>query len=192
MAKDPFDVFYEKYKSKMNEPIMIGFLQVVEHKRLVDDYILSPTPHNKERLDEAFAVHFRNAKMYAYISKLIKFYTIDFDKRLNKQKKHVMYEGTDEGISLDKMNTNVEDSTFKEFSELSYELEEHIESEEIYIAFKQLSNLQMKILNFIYVHQLSNKEIAKLLGESEQKISYNHKSALKKLKKHVERRDIDV
>ncbi|GGE70710.1 sigma-70 family RNA polymerase sigma factor [Priestia taiwanensis] len=192
MTKEQLDAFYEKYKTKLNEPIMIRFLQVAENRQLVDNYILSPTPHNKEQLDEAFTEHFRNAKMYSYISKLIKFYTIDFDKRLNKQRKQVMYEGTDEGISLDKLHTNIEDSTFREVSELSYFLEEHIENEDVYRALKQLNELQMNILNLIYVHQLSNKEVAKLLGESEQKISYNHKSALQKVKKMIERRDKNV
>jgi RNA polymerase sigma factor (sigma-70 family) len=178
------DHFYEKYKEKMNEPIVVGFLQVEENKQLLDNYLLAPTQRNKERVDEAFTIHFRKVKMYSYISKLIKFYTIDFDKRMNKRKKRFLYfsEGTE-----DSTQTNLEDSTFNEFSQLPLKLEEHIENKAVYTAFKRLPNIQTIILNLIYVHQLSNKEIAQLLDESEQKISYNHRSALNKLKKYIER-----
>ena len=55
----------------------------------------------------------------------------------------------------------------------------HLSDELLIKSFCKLSKKQIKILNLFYLEEYTNKEIAKILGESEQTISYNHKSAIK-------------
>ncbi|WP_243526981.1 sigma factor-like helix-turn-helix DNA-binding protein [Bacillus pseudomycoides] len=59
------------------------------------------------------------------------------------------------------------------------DLKEHITDELLYKGLNLLSEKQLKILNLYYVYQYNNKQISRILSESEQTISYNHKQALK-------------
>lgn len=76
------------------------------------------------------------------------------------------------------------DLTFEGFQNYQSFLDQ-IEDEKLYQNIKSLKPMQLRIIELIYVQGLSNKEVAAVLSESEQTVSYNHRAALKKLKNNL-------
>ncbi|MGQ3737396.1 hypothetical protein [Bacillus sp. FDAARGOS_1420] len=66
---------------------MQHFLNEPTNYALFEQAILKPTIENKQQLDTAFQIYFKNIKMVNYISKLIYFYSIDFDKKISRYNK---------------------------------------------------------------------------------------------------------
>ncbi|RFT61539.1 sigma-70 family RNA polymerase sigma factor, partial [Bacillus clarus] len=126
-------------------------------------------------------------------SNLIYFYSIGFDKKVSTNNKRnilnldksITNEGENNTTILELMNDDLTDITYMQFEENQTDLKEHITDELLYKGLDLLSEKQLKILNLYYVHQYNNKQISRILSESEQTISYNHKQALKKLKSQL-------
>ncbi|MEK7019330.1 sigma-70 family RNA polymerase sigma factor [Bacillus sp. FSL R9-9410] len=174
----------------MNEPIVRMFLQETEYYGLFENAIINPTDKNRQLLDNAFKSHYKRVKIINYVSKLIHFYSIDFDKKINlNNSRNILNLDTpiednhgNQASRYDVLTSENEDTIYNNIIEVEGDLREHLSNEELYIEFKKLSEKQIKILNLFYIEAYTNREIAQLLGESEQTISYNHKSAIKKLK----------
>lgn len=64
---------------------------------------------------------------------------------------------------------------------VSPDLKHHIANPTLYQAYETLSEQQQKILSLAFIHQLNDREIAKLLGGSQQNISKHRLKALSKL-----------
>lgn len=178
----------EKCKSKLNQPIIRNFLKKKENYHLFTKTLEEPNnPKFEKELNTAFQKHYKSVKILGYLSKLIYFYSIDYDKKSNNYKNKIHSDSNIE--QEDQQLTDVyfsskEDLTFNSF--LKYEsLLDQIEDESLYQSIKSLKPTQQKILELIYGYGLSNKEVAMVLGKSEQTVSYNHRSALKKIKKLV-------
>jgi DNA-directed RNA polymerase specialized sigma subunit len=65
-------------------------------------------------------------------------------------------------------------------------LENQITNPKLYAGFEMLTNQQKVILNYSYVKEINDTTISTLLGLSQQYVSKARKSALKKLKLHLE------
>lgn len=193
MNSNKLEEFCNKYQRKMREPIVQCFLKEPENYTLFLKAVEEPTSKNKQLLDKAFKLHFKRAKTISYINKLIYFYSIDFDKKISNIKnrnlltldKPISNDEDSNHTILELMSNDSEDITYKQFEESQNNLEEHIGHEGLYKGLDLLSEKQIKILNLYYVHQYNNKQIARILSESEQTISYNHKKALEKLKSQL-------
>ncbi|KAB2455052.1 sigma-70 family RNA polymerase sigma factor [Bacillus sp. CH126_4D] len=152
-----------------------------------------PTNDNKQLLDKAFKSYFKKVKIISYISNLIYFYSIGFDKKVsinNKRNilnldKPITNEGENHTTILDLMSDDLTDITYMQFEKKQTHLKEHITDELLYEGLSLLSKKQLEILNLYYVHQYNNKQISRILSVSEQAISYNHKKALKILKSQL-------
>lgn len=190
MGHNQLDVFYEKYQDKLNQPIVESFLREDKNYFLFKNAIIDPTEENKHRLDLAFKQHYKQVKMISYISKLIYFYSIDFDKKisLNNQRQllnldtPISTEENNTTSKLDILASSKEDLTYLEFENIQKDIKEHISNDILFASLNLLSDKQLEILKLIYIVNYNNKEVAKLLGESEQTVSYNHKKAIKKLR----------
>ncbi|BCC92459.1 sigma factor-like helix-turn-helix DNA-binding protein [Bacillus cereus] len=77
------------------------------------------------------------------------------------------------------MTSSKEDLTYLEFENIQKDIKEHISNDILFASLNLLSDKQLEILKLIYIVNYNNKEVAKLLGESEQTVSYNHKKPLK-------------
>lgn len=193
MGNNQLDVFYEKYQDKLNQPIVESFLREAENYVLFKNAIIDPTEENKQRLDLVFKQHYKKVKMISYISKLIYFYSIDFDKKisLNKQRQllnldtPISTEENNTTSKLDILASSKEDLTYLEFENIQEDIQEHISNEVLFASLNLLSDKQLKILKLLYIINYNNKEVAELLGESEQTVSYNHKKAIKKLRQSM-------
>lgn len=64
-------------------------------------------------------------------------------------------------------------------------LEDHITDLSLYEAYETLSTQQQNILSFAYVQNLNDKEIARIMGVSQQNISKHRLKALSKLRKLI-------
>ncbi|WP_152657519.1 sigma-70 family RNA polymerase sigma factor [Oceanobacillus sp. CFH 90083] len=180
-----------KCKSQMNQPVIKNFLNDENNYALFNKALQEPSnTESIKKLDEAFQRYYKSIKILGYISKLIYFYSIDFDKKRNNHKnKEVYIKDKDSKIDDETLQevyfSSKKDLTFEGFQNHQSFLD-RIEDEKLYKNIKSLKPLQLRILELIYVQGLSNKEAASVLGESEQTISYNHRAALKKLKNNLE------
>ncbi|HFU7089561.1 MULTISPECIES: sigma-70 family RNA polymerase sigma factor [Bacillus] len=187
------DHFYSLYQEKLEDPIMRNFLKDSDNYGLFLNAMEKPTNDNKQLLDKAFKSYFKKVKIISYISNLIYFYSIGFDKKVsinNKRNilnldKPITNEGENHTTILDLMSDELTDITYMQFEKKQTHLKEHITDELLYEGLSLLSKKQLEILNLYYVHQYNNKQISRILSVSEQTISYNHKKALKTLKSQL-------
>ncbi|WP_233462285.1 sigma-70 family RNA polymerase sigma factor [Bacillus tropicus] len=187
------DHFYSLYQEKLEDPIMRNFLKDSDNYVLFLNAMEKPTNDNKQLLDKVFKSYFKKVKIISYISNLIYFYSIGFDKKVsinNKRNilnldKPITNEGENHTTILDLMSDDLTDITYMQFEKKQTHLKEHITDELLYEGLSLLSKKQLEILNLYYVHQYNNKQISRILSVSEQTISYNHKKALKTLKSQL-------
>ncbi|HFK1458757.1 TPA: sigma-70 family RNA polymerase sigma factor [Bacillus cereus] len=187
------DHFYSLYQEKLEDPIMRNFLKDSDNYGLFLNAMEKPTNDNKQLLDKAFKSYFKKVKIISYISNLIYFYSIGFDKKVsinNKRNilnldKPITNEGENHTTILDLMSDDLTDITYMQFEKKQTHLKEHITDKLLYEGLSLLSKKQLEILNLYYVHQYNNKQISRILSVSEQTISYNHKKALKTLKSQL-------
>ncbi|GAF11865.1 RNA polymerase sigma factor [Bacillus sp. JCM 19046] len=165
------------------------FLKEPEHKSLYDRAHAQPTNKNKQALDQAFKLFFTKIKVVQYISRLIKGYSIDFDKRTRKRQAF---------LSIDS-NINEEDHSTLDYFIQSADVhtdsvrvndeqgntDELFENKLLAKSFKQLDPVQQKVLIYSFYYGYKNKEIAKELAVSEQRISYYKNRALLLLQQSV-------
>ncbi|WP_342718347.1 sigma-70 family RNA polymerase sigma factor [Bacillus paramycoides] len=187
------DHFYSLYQEKLENPIMRNFLGDSDNYGLFLNAMEKPTNDNKQLLDKAFKSYFKKVKIISYISNLIYFYSIGFDKKVsinNKRNilnldKSITNEEENNTTILDLMSDDLTDVTYMQFEKKQTHLKEHITDELLYKGLSLLSKKQLEILNLYYVHEYNNKQISRILSVSEQTISYNHKKALKILKSQL-------
>ncbi|WP_176521116.1 sigma-70 family RNA polymerase sigma factor [Bacillus toyonensis] len=185
--------FYSLYQEKLEDPIMRNFLGNSDNYELFLNVMEKPTNDNKQLLDKAFKAYFKKVKIISYISNLIYFYSIGFDKKVSTNNKRnilnldksVTNEGENNTTILELMSDDLTDTTYMQFEENQTHLKEHIIDELLYKGLGLLSEKQLEILNLYYVHEYNNKQISRILSASEQTISYNHKKALKILKSQL-------
>ncbi|MBB2480725.1 sigma-70 family RNA polymerase sigma factor [Bacillus sp. APMAM] len=179
--------FIEANRKRLNEPIMKHFLEDETNYQLLLKALLNPTFNSRKKLDDAFRNYFKKVKTVNYLSKMIYFYSIDFDKRITKQNKRNIIKEDKELANLCTAAQNVEQTRDFTFCELEDKgsISEYISNEKLFRGLKKLSDKQQQIISMKFKHNLPNKEIANKLNESEQSVSYHYKKAMKILTKHV-------
>lgn len=191
---------YEKYiqyvQKRINEilenPIIQEFLKDKEHEKAMKDTFGKPSPTNINLLNHTFKKFYRINRVERYSSSLIRGRAQDYDKKRNKRERreHVILDkpasmgDRDEFDTLGslwegKETTEVEsfDSIIEKQNGILPVKNEHLEK-----AIRSLSDKQSKILFYRFQQQLTNREIADLLGESEQNIGYWVKKTLRQLR----------
>ncbi|MGE7840579.1 sigma-70 family RNA polymerase sigma factor [Lysinibacillus sp. NPDC093712] len=179
-------IFLINFERKKMDPVILFFLQDQKNRDLLSSFLAEPCLENKVRLDNAFKVHYKKAKVISYINKLIHYYSIDFDKKVNRYYRRNIFLSS---FVKDENNAQEFPSKQLELQKDLYDtvlnnqgLLQSISSEELLHAIKTLSSKQLLILDLKYSQNLSNKEIAHILNESPQTISYNLRTAIKKLR----------
>jgi RNA polymerase sigma factor (sigma-70 family) len=180
--------FLDKYKEALEQPILKGFLKDAANYNRLIQYILNPNEENKLKLETAFKAHYETVRNIKYYSNLIKFFSIDYDKKVRRLNKRFL-------LTLDQPSGNDDQSTLKDLvaDEQSQEplmnhvsLHSLIENEKLHEALDVLTDKQVLILELIYVKDLSNVEVAKIINSSPQNVSNIHKKALKKLRQAIQ------
>ncbi|MEB2280561.1 sigma-70 family RNA polymerase sigma factor [Lysinibacillus xylanilyticus] len=187
MEKDnkKIEEFFYKNNEQVNNPIIKSFLSDSQNLYLVQKAILYPTEINRKLVDESFQTHYINVKKTKYVSNLIYFFSLDFDKKRRRLQNRTL-------LILDKGLSEKDGKTVKELVEdastdteldniVGKGLLDNIEDERLLKSLQKLTIKQLQILEMIYVKELSIKEIAQTLQTTPQNISNLHRKALNKL-----------
>lgn len=153
--------------------------------------ICYPTKKNMRLVDQAFQTFYKDIKSLTYLSNLIYYNAINFDKVTKKHAKREM-------LTLDQpLRGEKDDTTHKDMipepnsdmtDEVIYEtIGDYVEDSQLYQAIQTLKSKQRDILTYKYVHGLQNKEIAILFGDSPQNISKLHQRSLKNMENHLDK-----
>lgn len=79
--KQKIEEFFYRNNEQVNNPIIKSFLSDSQNLYLVQKAILYPTDLNKKLVDESFQSHYINVRKIKYVSNLIYFFSLDFDKK---------------------------------------------------------------------------------------------------------------
>ncbi|WP_171717266.1 sigma-70 family RNA polymerase sigma factor [Paenibacillus phytohabitans] len=117
-----------------------------------------------------------NRRFIKYMANLILYNSINYDrKRRMKDSRFPLTLDNDE--NLESVLLTVHDS-----ESVPPNLKDHITDHSLYQAYESLSAQQQQILSFAYVQALNDKEIAGLMGVSQQNVSKHRLKALSKLR----------
>ncbi|ANB56973.1 RNA polymerase sigma factor, sigma-70 family protein [Anoxybacillus sp. B7M1] len=185
---DKITQFFVDNQKALENPIIKGFLANKNNYKLVVKAIIEPTKANREKVDEAFTKHYNQVKKIKYINNLIRFVSIDYDKKIRKLNQRFL-------LTLDQPLSDNNHSTMKDLiiddnnidldDIVKLSLKNQIQNEKLYKSLDVLTQKQALILEMIYVNNLSLREIAKILDSTPQNVSNIHKKALKKLQKEI-------
>lgn len=193
-----FCLTFEKFKLQnerfLKDPIVNSFLENSTHYQLFMESLCKPSKDIEEKLNNAFQKFYTNIKVVNYLAKTVYWEAINYDKNRRKQMKHELLLVSDDNSSENNQIRKIEmpeSNTFDfSISRSSKSLKESIENIDLYDAYIYLTERQKEILNYIYIHELTNIEIAQNLNISQQGVSRIHQQALKKMKKYMsERKD---
>ncbi|MGE1166296.1 sigma-70 family RNA polymerase sigma factor [Peribacillus simplex] len=176
--KQKVQLYFQKYQQAFNHPIIKEFFKNEKNKQLLEAVISNPTTENTCLLDVLFKSFYQRARIVKYVSTLIHFYSIEYDKKARKRQSRYQ-------LIMD--NPNMPESNYQsaynhDFQSPYSSLPDQIENQILYRSLKKLSEKQLRILELIYIYNFTNKEVANYFNESAQNISSLHKKALKKLK----------
>ncbi|MGE8005963.1 sigma-70 family RNA polymerase sigma factor [Lysinibacillus sp. NPDC093216] len=195
MEKDnqKIEEFFYRNNEQVNNPIIKSFLSDPQNLYLVQKAILYPTEINRELVDESFQTHYINVRKTKYVSNLIYFFSLDFDKKRRNLQKHTLLI-LDKGLSEEGGTTakeQIEDASIeKELDTIVGEgLLDNIEDEQLLKSLQKLTVRQLQILEMIYVKELSIKEVAQTLRTTPQNISNLHRKALNKLNNTLRKKE---
>ncbi|MMZ56693.1 RNA polymerase sigma factor SigO [compost metagenome] len=117
-----------------------------------------------------------NRRFIKYMANLIHYNSINYDKKRRlKDNRFPLRLDNDE--NLESVLLTVYDS-----ESVPPNLKDHITDHSLYQAYESLSAKQQQVLSFAYVQALNDKEIARILGVSQQNVSKHRLKALTKLR----------
>ncbi|WP_400245086.1 sigma factor-like helix-turn-helix DNA-binding protein [Niallia sp. JL1B1071] len=182
---EAFTTFLQENKSLLSNPIVKSFLEKKIHFLLLKKAIEFPTKENKEKLDESFKKHFFTIRFTAYITSSMEYSTINFNKNLTMYQTRfplmlaAKEEGGEKDITLHDKEAEIERIVEKEVLRAS--VEEYIADKMIYSAILSLTTSQRAVLTYAYLYKLTDTEIARTIGTSQQYVSKTRKVALQRI-----------
>ena len=174
-------------REKLKDPLISNFLKEEENHKKYLEFIEFPSYETKNALDSSFKEYYKKVKVISYIDKLIHFFSIDLDKKKNRYQANHM-------LILDKPVRENDSMTMKDslaatqpsvLNSCEFPLEELFEDLHLYKDWNSLPLKQRKIITLKYQYNLKDVDIADILSETKQVISYNHKKAIKTLRSAV-------
>ncbi len=188
-----FQTFQNEHPALFQQPIVQSFLQEEAHYELLKQAICNPTDAYRDRVDDAFKLFYKNVRVLTYLSNLIYYNAINFDKTTQKHYDREMLT-LDQPLQTSEGNEGATHKDMLYYPSLDMTdtvirgtIANYVEDPKLYQAIQNLTLKQQKIITYKYVKGLQNKEIADLLGNSPQNISKLHQQTLKKLKKSLEK-----
>lgn len=182
--------FMEGNRLLLEHRVVKSFLKSDYHHQLLVEAICSPTLENKQRLDDEFRKFYFDIRFTTYISTTLYFNAINYDKRhrkLNKRYQTTLDNplGEDQDASIKDLLEDPNSHINEEQVIRSLDIKEHIVDTRLLKAVDQLTKKQKEVIDLAYVNGLSDTEIAKILGKTQQAISKLHKKALERIKAYL-------
>ncbi|MCA1060998.1 sigma-70 family RNA polymerase sigma factor [Rossellomorea aquimaris] len=181
--------FYRHYPHLKHNKAVESFISQGANQKLVEDFLRHPSAMKEDRLNEAFKAHYFDIRFTSYVSSSLYFHSVNFDKHIRKySERHPLTldnQTNEEGMSFIDLvpDPSPDISPFTNYSTLG----ECLENEELLKAYKTLTDKQKHILDLAYVQELSDTEIARMFGVSQQAVSKTHRKALCILKTILEK-----
>lgn len=170
----------------MNKALVLTFLENKDNFNLFEKAIANPTQENRDLVEKAFQEHYEKVRFDFYFTNLIKRAAVDFDKKIRKINERFSLtldtpttKGGESGGSI--VDLLVDDNPYNPFEQGST-LNGEITNELLFQALEYLTDSQYKILELLYVKNLTNLKAAKTANVSAQYVSQTQKRALQKLK----------
>ncbi|MEN1938934.1 sigma-70 family RNA polymerase sigma factor [Paenibacillus sp. 102] len=175
----------------LENPVIQEFLKDKKHEEIMNEAFKNPSQKNINLLNQTSKDFYRINRVLRYCSVLIRGRAIDFDKRQrNRNKKQMLIfdknalEGNFPTIETigslqDSEGESPEAVVIEEVGEGSII---PVENERLDKAMRALTDKQRKILYYRYEKMLTNRQIAEILGETEQNVGYWVKKTLKQLR----------
>ncbi len=176
--------FLINYSDFFKEPVVKKFFSDQKNYVLLYQVIESRDSELITELDKRFKIFYKNTKKIKYLSSLIRFFAIDYDKKRRRESDRYQ-------LILDKTaNNNGLDSFF--YKEINYEEElvgkdwdSNLTDTIVINGIKKLSEKQQSILTLSYIFDWTNTEIASHFQVSPQNVSQIKIQAIKKLKGYL-------
>lgn len=198
ICREKLNRFVEENRYFLEHRVVKSFLSNEENKRLFFEVICYPTSVNKKKLDEEFKRFYFNIRFTAFLSSTLYFNAINYDKRHRKLSNRYQ-------LTLDQsIGDEEEERTFKDLIEDSNsnltiddildstDIKDYVTEPSLVQAINKLTPKQKEVIDLAYVKGLSDTEIAKRLGKSQQGISKLHKKALKRIHDSIEENGFDL
>ena len=175
--------FYRHYPHLKHNKAVESFISQEENQKLVEEFLRHPSAHKEEHLNEAFKAHYFDIRFTSYVSSSLYYHSVNFDKHIRKySERHplTLDDQAEEGGSFIDLvpDPSSDIAPFTNYSTLG----DCLENEALLRAYKTLTDRQKHILDLAYLKELSDTEIARTLGVSQQAVSKTHRKALSLLK----------
>lgn len=182
-----------KTEKHLQNPIIKSFLDIPENLILLNKVIDNPTNSSKKKLDDTFKEFYFNIRFTTYLSQVIYFNSINYDKKVklfSDRNKLILDSPAkeDESGTLIDFLGSTEWHDGQEVWSVSSNIGDHLTNYSLYIGIQQLTENQRQLLSLAYVYGLNDSEIATHLNKSQQAVSKCHKKILKKLREFIETR----
>jgi RNA polymerase sigma factor (sigma-70 family) len=188
-----FNRYVEQYQEFLSNPVMKAFLDKEENLIIFAEAICFPCKKNKGNLDRKFKQFYLELRLTKYLSTLLHYDSIYFDKRKRKIANRfpllldqpINYGGEELTLLVDIIpSEGLVKETERIFLE-SHRLEEHLTDMKLFEAIKILTDRQKRILELSFIEQMSDRRISNELGVSQQSISKTRNKALLRIKEYL-------
>ncbi|WP_230932260.1 sigma-70 family RNA polymerase sigma factor [Priestia sp. TSO9] len=175
----------------LENPVIQEFLKDEKHKEAMHAAFKNPSQTDINLLNQTFKTFYRINRVVRYCSVLIRGRSQDFDKRERKRnfKQLLVFDKNaleDNAPSIKTigavLDSNVESPELSVIEKVEEGTVIPVVNEELYKAMRALTDKQRKILYYRFEKMLTNRQIAEILGETEQNIGYWVKKTLKQLR----------
>ncbi|SHG23213.1 sigma-70 family RNA polymerase sigma factor [Ornithinibacillus halophilus] len=177
------------YSSFYDEPIIKTFLNDEDNYRVFMDFYTSPSEDNAKKLNDTFKRFFYKSKVFKYLTSLIYFYSIDFDKRQRKRRSrnHLILDQPIQAETERSLIDNMASYTVNYEEQIAfYHLPTLVHDKKLSKALEKLTKKQQIVLKLFIFNGLTNKEIADYFKESPQNISNIKKVLIKRLRESLQ------
>lgn len=174
----------------MKNKLLESFLSNPESNKLYKNYLIYPTEENKQIVEDRFKLHAKKIKILSYFSKVLFFEAQHFDKKIrdNSNKSQLIIDSenfNEDSIFLDSLILNNEIPTFVDtIGNAPDELENLFEDKQLYKIISELSSKNKDLLYLLYVKELSESEVAKILGVTIQAVNKRKNKLLSKIREN--------
>ncbi|MFD2680923.1 sigma-70 family RNA polymerase sigma factor [Bacillus seohaeanensis] len=188
-CKGTLSDFKKENPRLMENKVMVSFLSRESNLKIFEKAICNSNSHSIRKLDQAFKEHYFILRFTSYLSTMIHFNSVNFDKKQRKNRERNL-------LTLDQSQSENENSSLLElvpeetrdnlpeeaFEDSLGKLEDIVSDTRLYDSLSCLTINQREILTLAYIHGLKDVEIAKILNKSQQAISKSHQKALNNIR----------
>lgn len=181
----------EKSEEIKELPLVKRFIKDSEdNEKLLNEALNKGDIRTIQKMNKKFQSFSKKMEAISYVNGILKRYPIDYDKRVKKRNtrcllildKKITGAGCSETPLIELLpDPQQEDISKNLFQDSIFD----IRDEKLKDAINSLKPNQKKILKLIYEDNYSQREISKIIGQTEQNIHYWHKKTIKQLRKKL-------